>query len=112
MQGFDTELSGSTVVMVFFEGTRVICSNLGDSRAVKCQIEVKSNNGPEVREGEEGGGDDSTMNLIAVELSNDHKLDLEEECERVLSNGGRVESFKDTMNPNESIGPRRVWLPD
>lgn len=52
------------------------------------------------------------MTLIADELSKDHKLDNEIECQRVLDNGGRVESFKDTMNPNESIGPRRVWLPD
>ena len=36
MQSFDTALSGSTVVMVFIEGTRLICANLGDSRAVKC----------------------------------------------------------------------------
>ena len=112
MQGFDTELSGSTVVMVFFEGTRVICANLGDSRAVKCQIEVKSSD--TTGENIEGKEDDetSTMTLIADELSRDHKLDNEVECERILSNGGRVESFKDTLNPNESIGPRRVWLPD
>ena len=52
------------------------------------------------------------MTLTADELSRDHKLDLDAECERILSNGGRVESFKDTLNPSESIGPRRVWLPD
>ena len=52
------------------------------------------------------------MTLTADELSRDHKLDNDIECERILSNGGRVESFKDTLNPNESIGPRRVWLPD
>ena len=106
MQGFDTELSGSTVVMVFFEGTRVICSNLGDSRAVKCQIEVKGSSEGDAAE------ESSTMTLTADELSRDHKLDDEVECNRILSNGGRVESFKDTINPNESIGPRRVWLPD
>ena len=50
--------------------------------------------------------------MVAEELSKDHKLDDPRECERVLSAGGRVESFKDTLNPNESIGPRRVWLPD
>ena len=105
-QNFDTALSGSTVVTVFFEGTRLLCSNLGDSRAVKCQIVVKESSG----DGENDGED--SMNVIAEELSKDHKLDLEVECERVLAAGGRVESFKDTLNPNESIGPRRVWLPD
>ena len=90
MQGFDTALSGSTVVMVFFEGTRVICSNLGDSRAVKCQIKVEQNTDPN------GGSSDDSMTLVAEELSHDHKLDDETECNRILSNGGRVESFKDT----------------
>ena len=52
------------------------------------------------------------MELIADVLSNDHKLNIETECERIMESGGRVESFKDTQNPNESIGPRRVWLPD
>ena len=52
------------------------------------------------------------MVLIADELSKDHKLDNPVECERILNSGGRVESFKDTMNPNETIGPKRVWLPD
>ena len=101
-------MSGSTVVTVFFEGTRLFCANLGDSRAVKCQIIVKDENG------EAGGNnnEEDSLNVIADELSQDHKLDLEEESDRVLKAGGRVESFKDTMNPNESIGPRRVWLPD
>jgi serine/threonine protein phosphatase PrpC len=52
------------------------------------------------------------MELIADVLSNDHKLNIETECERIIESGGRVQSFKDTQNPNESIGPRRVWLPD
>ena len=80
MQGFDTALSGSTVVMVLFEGTRVICANLGDSRAVKCQIIVKQNN-------EGGGSEEATeeqMTLVAEELSKDHKLDEPAEYERVL----------------------------
>ena len=50
--------------------------------------------------------------LIADELSKDHKLDDPVECDRVLNSGGRVESFKDTQNPNETIGPKRVWLLD
>ena len=102
MQKFDTALSGSTVVMVYFEGTRVLCANLGDSRAIKCQIIIS----------QATDGEEDSMELIADVLSNDHKLNIETECERILESGGRVESFKDTQNPNESIGPRRVWLPD
>lgn len=86
LKQFDTSLSGSTVVMVFIEGTRLICANLGDSRAVKCQIVV--NQGTD--------GDEDSIELVANELSNDHKLEVEEECERILACGGRVESFKDT----------------
>ena len=52
------------------------------------------------------------MTLIAEELSKDHKLDDEAECDRIIQAGGRVDSFKDTQNPLESIGPKRVWLPD
>jgi len=89
--------------MVLFEGTRVICSNLGDSRAVKCSITVKDS--PDSQ-------DENAMTLVAHELSIDHKLDDPKESQRILNAGGRVESFKDTINPNESIGPRRVWLPD
>ena len=89
--------------MVLFEGTRVICSNLGDSRAVKCQITVKDTTNSE---------EEDAMTLQAIELSKDHKLDDPQESDRILQAGGRVESFKDTMNPNESVGPRRVWLPD
>lgn len=72
--------------MAFIEGTRLVCANLGDSRAVKCQIVVKPSSESE----------DDSIELIADELSRDHKLDIEEECERILSYGGRVESFKDT----------------
>ena len=75
--------------MVFFEGTRVICANLGDSRAVKCSIEVKANQDPN------GGSEEDTMTLAAEELSKDHKLDDPVESQRVLQSGGRVESFKD-----------------
>ena len=97
--------------MVLFEGTRVICSNLGDSRAVKCQITVNQPNKNNPNVGEEDI-ESSGMELVAIELSKDHKLDDPVESDRILKAGGRVESFKDTMNPNESVGPRRVWLPD
>ena len=59
----------------------------------------------------DANGEDE-MTLIAEELSKDHKLDDLVECDRILQAGGRVDSFKDTQNPLESIGPKRVWLPD
>jgi serine/threonine protein phosphatase PrpC len=45
-------------------------------------------------------------------LSQDHKLELENEKLRILSMGGRVDSFHDTLNNDEPIGPLRVWLQD
>jgi serine/threonine protein phosphatase PrpC len=37
-QMIDTSLSGTTVVIVFFDGTRLLCANCGDSRAIKAEI--------------------------------------------------------------------------
>jgi serine/threonine protein phosphatase PrpC len=37
-QLFDVRMSGSTVVVVFFDGARVICANAGDSRAIKAAV--------------------------------------------------------------------------
>ena len=73
--------------MAFIEGTRLVCANLGDSRAIKCQIIVSPSS---------NGDDEDSVELVADELSNDHKLDIEEESARIIANGGRVESFKDT----------------
>ena len=97
MQTFDTQLSGSTVVLIFFEGTRLLCANLGDSRAAKCEVKMTESD---------------EIAFSVQELSKDHKLEDPKECERILKRGGRVESFKDTMNGDEAIGPKRVWLPD
>ena len=37
-QMIDCSLSGTTVVIVFFDGTRLLCANCGDSRAIKTAI--------------------------------------------------------------------------
>ena len=33
--GFEVNLSGSTVCTILFDGNRLHCANLGDSRAIK-----------------------------------------------------------------------------
>ena len=57
---------GSTACVVMIVGDRVICSNLGDSRAVLCR------------------------NGQAIELSCDHKPDNVDEEARIKANGGFV----------------------
>ena len=43
-------------------------------------------------------------------LSKDHKPEHKPEADRIVANGGRIDSFRDMKrNP---IGPLRVWLKD
>ena len=37
-QQYDTNLSGSTVTLVLFQGNKIICMNAGDSRAIKVAL--------------------------------------------------------------------------
>ncbi len=89
---FDVSLSGSTVCTVLFTGNKVICANAGDSRAIKAAIF------------------DNGRRLEATALNIDHKPDLKDEAQRILSKGGRIDAFRDAYNNNEPIGPMRVWL--
>eukprot|EP00753_Platysulcus_tardus_P003910 PLAT12502.26.p1 GENE.PLAT12502.26~~PLAT12502.26.p1 ORF type:complete len:449 (+),score=214.05 PLAT12502.26:65-1411(+) len=78
----DCYVSGSTSVTIFLKGSRLWCCNVGDSRAVLGRMAAGS--------------------LAAAALSRDHKPDLPEEEERILSEGGRVFEW----------GVPRVWLRD
>ena len=40
---FDVSLSGTTCCTVLFDGTKVLCANAGDSRAIKVAIQNKGN---------------------------------------------------------------------
>ncbi|KAL4474755.1 hypothetical protein ABPG74_001451 [Tetrahymena malaccensis] len=85
----DSNLSGSTLVSVFIHGKTIICSNVGDSRAVI----ARKKNGNEIQ---------------AIPLSIDHKPCFDRERQRIIQSGGRVQSQKDHYgNP---IGPLRVWM--
>lgn len=65
------KFSGSTCVSILIVGTKVFCSNVGDSRAVL------------MRENKEG-------QTLAIPLNRDHKADEPDEEARILRNGGRV----------------------
>ena len=86
---FDTQLSGSTVCTVFFDGNDVWTANAGDSRAILCSFSDEK--GLEIKQ-----------------ITNDHKPDLEDEAARIKKKGGRIEAFKDWNG--EPIGPMRVWV--
>ena len=78
----DANFSGTTCVMVFQVGEKIICANVGDSRA----IIVKGNK--------------------VIPLSIDQKPDDPEESKRIIENGGEISQFEED---GEKSGPFRVW---
>ena len=78
----DANFSGTTCVMVFQIGERLICANVGDSRAIMVK-------GTKV-----------------IPLSIDQKPDDPEESKRIEENGGEISQFEED---GEKSGPFRVW---
>jgi len=74
--------TGCTACVVFVEGTKVICANAGDSRAVLCKKGV------------------------AIPLSIDHKPDLDSEKNRIYKADGWVSDgrVKGNLNLSRSLG--------
>ena len=79
----DANFSGTTCVMVFQIGEKLICANVGDSRAIMV-----------------------TGNNKIVPLSIDQKPDDPEERKRIEENGGEIAQFEED---GEKSGPFRVW---
>ena len=77
-QDFDTKFSGSTLVLALLLGRRLMCANVGDSRAVLGSFRER-----------EGGSV-----WVATPLSRDHKPDLPDEQRRILLAHGRIEPFR------------------
>ena len=78
----DANFSGTTCVMVFQVGDRILCGNVGDSRAIM----VKGNN--------------------VIPLSIDQKPDDPEESKRIKECGGEISQYEED---GEKSGPFRVW---
>lgn len=70
-------------------GNKMWSANAGDSRAIICSSF-------------------DLQNWNFKQLSRDHKPDEPDEYERIISRGGRVESYRDEYN--NPLGPYRVWL--
>jgi serine/threonine protein phosphatase PrpC len=84
----DSSFSGSTCVSLFYTPEKLICANVGDSRCVIGKFDGN--------------------NWKSKNLSRDQKPSEQDEYERIIKSGGRIESFKDE-NGNY-VGPERVWL--
>ena len=83
----DTAFSGTTMVVGLIRNNMLYTANVGDSRLIL---------------GKEVNG-----NIVAHEVSIDHKPDAPEEKQRILAAGGRVFAveYDDGID-----GPARVWL--
>lgn len=86
-KGFDSNLSGSTCVIIFVSDNKLICANCGDSRAIMIQDNGK-----------------------VIPLSRDHKPELPDEMHRIINQGGRVEQVQIPYLAKKAQGPYRVWL--
>ena len=91
-QNFDVSFSGSTCVLVIQIGKKIICANVGDSRAILVYNNNTNKNG---------------QKTSIYNLSHDFKPDLPEEKKRIYKMGGMVEQMTD-MNGMKA-GPPRVW---
>lgn len=81
----DAQFSGTTCVMVFQVGQKIICANVGDSRAIMVKKEGKQ----------------------IIPLSIDQKPNDPAEKKRIESNGGEVSQYEED---GEKSGPFRVWM--
>ena len=92
-QNFNSNFSGTTCIIVFQIGDKLICSNVGDSRAIliyTSKIEDKDLSSTKI-----------------YELSYDQKPDIPKEKKRIYSMGGIVDQMLD--NKGKRNGPFRVW---
>ena len=84
---FDTHFSGTTCVIIYQIDNKIICSNIGDSRAILIN-----------KKGEE---------KEIIELSKDQKPTNPEEKKRIEESGGEIAPCDDEIDLD---GPKRVWV--
>ena len=82
-------MAGTTVASLIITPYKIICPNLGDSRAILFKYE---------------------NNLyFCKNLSRDHKPSEPEENRRIINNNGRIKKIYDE-DLKKYVGPDRVWL--
>ena len=92
-ESINSIFSGTTCVSLIYTPIKLICANIGDSRAVI------------------GRYDKNNKRWISINLSRDHKPTEEDEARRILKKGGRIKPFLDEETGAE-VGPPRVWVRD
>ena len=92
-ESINSIFSGTTCVSLIYTPIKLICANIGDSRAVLGRYDKKN------------------KKWISINLSRDHKPTEEDEAKRILKKGGRIKPFIDEETGNE-VGPLRVWVKD
>ena len=92
-EAINSIFSGTTCVSLIYTPIKLICANIGDSRAVV------------------GRYDKNNKKWISINLSRDHKPTEEDEARRILKKGGRIKPFLDEETGTE-VGPPRVWVRD
>ena len=92
-KNFNSNFSGTTCVIVFQVGKKLICSNVGDSRAILIHSSKKE--------------DKELSSTKIFELSKDQKPELPEEKKRIYKMGGIVDQMLDSKGKRN--GPFRVW---
>ena len=90
-ESINSYFSGTTCVSVIYTPKKLICANVGDSRAVL------------------GRYDKHTKKWAPIELSRDHKPTEPDEAKRILNRGGRIKPFIDEVT-GEEFGPQRIWV--
>jgi serine/threonine protein phosphatase PrpC len=90
-ESINTYFSGTTCVSVIYTPKKLICANVGDSRAVLGRYEKH------------------TKKWVPLELSRDHKPTEPDEATRILNRGGRIKPFIDEQT-GEEFGPKRIWV--
>ena len=90
-ESINTYFSGTTCISVIYTPKKLICANVGDSRAVL------------------GRYDKYNKKWVPIELSRDHKPTEPDEAKRILNRGGRIRPFIDELT-GEEFGPQRIWM--
>ena len=88
-KNIESNMSGTTVASIILTPEKIICPNLGDSRAVLFKYESGI--------------------YYSKNLSRDHKPGEPDENRRIINNNGRVKKCYDE-ELKKFLGPDRVWL--